>query len=532
MDSSWSVSLLNLLKTRPEILISIASFFVLYFYRVNRNSVLPINWPVIGMLPTMVSHLHDLHDYGVKVLGANRLSFMFKGPWFTGMDMFMTCDPANVNHVFNTHFSSYVKGEEFKEIFDIFGESLLTTDGEKWRWQRKMLHALITNRSFRTYELNVSRDKVENGLIPILNRAAEEKKVIDLEDLFMRLTFDTICNMVVGVDPGCLSYDLPTHTFAKAVDDASDIIFNRHLVPRAWWKTLRWLRVGSERRLAIAGAKMHHFIEQTITERREHINKQKHDGDGKEESIPRSDLLTTFTTQFEESGNKTDFERKEFDNFLHANAKNLLLAGRDTTGAATAWFVWLLSQHPHVERKIVQELRANWPRMEETSPNKNTPFDHEGLAKLVYLHAALLECLRLYPTVALQRKSAVKTTTLPSGHIVHPGTIIIFHLYSMGRMESIWGKDCMEFKPERWFTESGELKHEPSYKFFSFNSGPRTCVGKDISIHKMKTIVAALLYNFHIEVAEGHVVEPMLSIVLRMKHGLKVRITKKDKSGW
>ncbi|XP_072956548.1 noroxomaritidine synthase 3-like [Typha angustifolia] len=527
---NWFASIPTILKAHPEILVSIASFFLLYIYRVNRSSSVPVNWPLIGMFPAMAAHVHHLHDYGVKILAASGMNFTFKGPWFTGMELFVTCDPANVNHVFNTHLSIYPKGEDFYEIFEVFGESLLTTDGEKWKAQRKMIHNLMINRNFRAYELHVSRSKVEKGLIPILNRFAEEKKVIDLEDLFMRLTFDTVSDMVLGVDPGCLSPEFPSHPFAEALDVAAEAIFHRHLIPKSWWKVMKRLNIGKERKLAIAGEKMDKFVAETIAKRREFISKKKHDQT--EQAVPRADLLTTYMTQLAEN-EKNSAEIEQFHQFLHANAKNLVLAGRDTTGASTAWFFWLLSKNPRVQKKIIEELKANWPEVEdETSCNTNTPFDNDGLLKLVYLQAALCECLRLYPTVAVQRKAAIKTDVLPSGHTVYPGTILIFHLYSMGRMEKIWGKDCMEFKPERWIKDNGELKYEPSHKFFAFNSGPRICLGKDISLNKMKTIVAAMLYNFRIEIVEGHVVEPKLSVVMHMKHGLKARIIKKEKRGW
>lgn len=69
------------------------------------------------------------------------------------------------------------------------------------------------------------------------------------------------------------------------------------------------------------------------------------------------------------------------------------------------------------------------------------------------------------------------------------GDKVILETYSMGRIEGVWcgGKDCLEFRPERWVTEDGKLRHEPSYKFFSFNTGPWTCLGKEMAFVQMKT---------------------------------------------
>ncbi|MED6207524.1 hypothetical protein PIB30_036585 [Stylosanthes scabra] len=142
--------------------------------------------------------------------------------------------------------------------------------------------------------------------------------------------------------------------------------------------------------------------------------------------------------------------------------------------------------------------------------------------KLVYLHGALCEVLRLFPPIPLERKQPIKDDILPSGHLVDSSTKIIFSFYAMGRSEEIWEKDCLEFKPERWISEKGEIVHIPSYKFISFNAGPRTCLGKDMSFVQMKMVASAILRYYCVQMVEDHPqVIPSLSITLLMKYGLK-----------
>jgi len=117
---------------------------------------------------------------------------------------------------------------------------------------------------------------------------------------------------------------------------------------------------------------------------------------------------------------------------------------------------------------------------------------------------------------------------LPSGHWVNSNTMIVYSLYTMGRAEEIWGEDCLEFRPERWISKRGGIIHMPSYKFIAFNAGPRSCLGKDMSFTEIKMIAAAMLWNYRIQLAEGHAISPRVSVVLHMKHGLKVTLTKRS----
>ncbi|KAF8411566.1 hypothetical protein HHK36_004121 [Tetracentron sinense] len=494
----------------PEILLAVFCFLFLGRCSSSHNKLIIMrNWPFFGMLPALLLNLQHIHDYLTHVLKLSDCTFVFKGPWFARMDILLTTDPANIHYIMSSNFSNFPKGAEFKKIFDVLGDGIFNSDSDSWRIQRKVSHALINHRGFHQFLEKTSRDEVERGLIPVLEHVSKQGLVVDLQDVFQRFTFDTTCILVSGFDPGCLSIDFPDVPFSKALDDVEEAIFFRHIVPESCWKLLRWLRIGEEKKLSRAWETLDHFIAQYITMKREELSQRKKMKE-KEEGV---DLLTSYMEEDE-----TD------EKFLRDTILNFMIAGRDTTSAALSWFFWLLSKNPSVETKILEEIKAN---LQVKEGEKWRFFNTEELSRLVYLHGALCESLRLFPSVPFQHKAPLVPDILPSGHKVDKNSKILFSLYSMGRMEGIWGKDCLEFKPERWISARGGIIHQPSYKFFAFNAGPRSCIGKEVAFIQMKTVAAAMINNYHVQVVEGHPVSPTTSIILHMKHGLMVRVIKR-----
>jgi len=89
--------------------------------------------------------------------------------------------------------------------------------------------------------------------------------------------------------------------------------------------------------------------------------------------------------------------------------------------------------------------------------------------------------MRLYPPIPLDTKIASGDDVLPDGTVVRKGWFVAYNIYSMGRMESIWGKDFMEFRLERWLKVDGSSEVENPFKFPVFNAGPRICLGKEMA---------------------------------------------------
>ncbi|KAL0443161.1 UNVERIFIED_CONTAM: Alkane hydroxylase MAH1 [Sesamum latifolium] len=308
--------------------------------------------------------------------------------------------------------------------------------------------------------LNCGSFKENDSLVLQPCHFSGNKGCSDLQDILQRFTFDNICKLVLDYDPQSLSIDLPYVPCEKAFNGTVEALLYRHILPESVWKLQKWLGVGKERKLIEAWKAFDEFIYPHITL-----------GDGEQKDD--SKLLTTFRKAYEE---KNIGSSRGLSIFLRDTALNLMFAGRDTTSTCLTWLFWLIATNPLTETKIQEETESKLHLKED----KNWRFfSVEESRKLVYLHGALCESLRLFPPVALEHKAPTAPDTLPTGNYLELNTKVIVSFYSTGRMESVWGKDCLEFKPERWISQGGGMKHEPSYKFPAFNAGPRTCLGKN-----------------------------------------------------
>ncbi|KAK8693528.1 hypothetical protein V6N13_071108 [Hibiscus sabdariffa] len=226
-------------------------------------------------------------------------------------------------------------------------------------------------------------------------------------------------------------------------------------------------------------------------------------------------------------------KRKESysDEFLQHVALNFILAGHDTSAIALSWFFWLVIQHPMVEGKILREICRVLieTRGVDISTWYVEPLGFEELDRLIYLKVALSKTLRLYTSVPEDSKHVVANDVLSDGTFVPAGSSVTYSIYSVGRLRSTWGDDCLEFHPQRWLSadEKEFIKHD-AYKFVAFNAGPRICLGKGLAYLQMKSVAAATLLRHKLTLMPGHKVEHKMSLTLFMKYGLEVNVHGRD----
>lgn len=175
-----------------------------------------------------------------------------------------------------------------------------------------------------------------------------------------------------------------------------------------------------------------------------------------------------------------------------------------------SWFVHFMTLHPRIEQKLLEELRSidaealkslDNEHFNESIQSFSELLTLDTLHKLHYLHACILETLRLYPVVGLVNdalpclalpclnlcsvfvvdrilihlqancvqnpKSAADDDIFPDGTQVRKGNMIMYAPYAMGRLPALWGPDATEYRPERWLV-NGVVQQESPFKFVAF----------------------------------------------------------------
>lgn len=388
---------------------------------------------------------------------------------FHVMNNIITANPKNVEYILKTRFDNYPKGKPFSSILgDLLGRGIFNVDGDSWKFQRKMASLELGSVSIRSYAFQTVTSEIESRLIPLLSSACDKQGMLmDLQDVFRRFSFDTICKFSFGLDPGCLKSCLPVSELAKAFDIASKISAERAMAASpVIWKIKRFFNVGSERKLKEAIKLVDSLANEVIEQKRA------------KGFSTNKDLLSRFMGAIHD------------DKYLRDIVVSFLLAGRDTVASALTCFFWVMAKNP----ESVKRIRAESNRIMGSS-HELVVASFEQMQKMHYLQAAVYETLRLYPPVQFDSKFCESDDVLPDGTFVKKGTRVTYHPYAMGRMRSIWGADCLEFKPERWL-QDGFFKPTNPFKFPVFQAGVRVCLGKDMALVEMKSVALALIRKF------------------------------------
>ncbi|UKZ89631.1 uncharacterized protein TrAFT101_004675 [Trichoderma asperellum] len=200
----------------------------------------------------------------------------------------------------------------------------------------------------------------------------------------------------------------------------------------------------------------------------------------------RPDFMASMTAK--RNGSALSFEE------LTSNAVILIIAGSETTATALSAAAYYLGLYPEIQAKLAQEVRSNFNRPEEITI---TSVQH-----LSYMLAVLDESMRVFPPVpgGLPRYTA-KGGGMIAGEFVPENTHVDVWQWPLYHNPNYWTQ-VEDFIPERWLGDP-KFKDDKRDGFQPFSAGPRNCIGKNLAYAEMRLILARVILEYDITLAEG-----------------------------
>jgi len=360
------------------------------------------------------------------------------------------------------------------------GNGLLTSDGALWRQQRKLIQPAFRHTHVATY------GDVMSAHATRLAGEWRHGEVREIQAEMMKLTLGVVVQSLFGADITGEADDIGR--LMTVVLDASNQRINSALQVPDWVPTSR------HRREKRALAKLDAILQSLIHARRE--------GSGE-----KGDLLSTLLMAVDEESGARMSDRQLRDEMM-----TLFLAGHETTANALTWTWYLLSEHPEVEARVVEELDR------VLSGRVPTVAD---LPNLVYGEMVVREVLRLYPPAPGVAREPIDDIRI-GGYDVPKGSLVTVIMYALHRDPRFFD-DPERFNPDRF--RPGWDDRIPRYAYLPFGGGPRVCIGNGFAMIEARLILATLAQRYRLTMEPGQQVVPMQLVTVRPKHGIRMRLT-------
>lgn len=391
--------------------------------------------------------------------------------------------PDYIESVLVTQSNNFEKSKDYRALRRLLGYGLLTSEGEFWKRQRKLMQPAFHQERIAAYA------EIMIGYTERMLASWKEGQTLDIHEAMMRLTLGIVAKTLFDAD---VSHE------AEDVDAALSFLMGKFMRQAGLAFLLpAWVPLPTSRLLQGAVGRLDKVIYRIIEERRA-------------SGQMSGDLLSALLqVQDEEGVGMTDRQ-------LHDEIMTLFMAGHETTANALSWTWLLLGQNLEVEKKLIQELQC------VLGGRIPTPAD---LPRLVYTDMVLREALRLYPPVWVIGRRALAPFRLGEFELPAKTNVLISQL--MMHRDARYFPEPERFDPDRWRTNDARGASLPRFAYFPFGGGPRVCIGAGFAMMEAVLLLATIAQKFRIEVSPGQTVKMQPTVTLRPRSGIPVTLRKR-----
>ena len=393
-----------------------------------------------------------------------------------GFRVHIPLEPELVQHVLLDNAANYLKPDIVKKLLaPVIGRGLLSSDGQLWRDQRRIVAA------------NFAPAAVD-ALVPVFAAAAREEAeswapgTRDMAAAATATTMRIIADALFAGDRR-LTEEAPMRHIAAALEGFGEARIQAML----GLKVMPWSPRGWRARRGQI------YLRETLTQ----VVRDRLPSGGPDDFLGR--LIRALGDRFADD---------EALALAVDNAATFYLAGHETTANALTWTLFLLSEQAELQEEAAAEARTALAAGAADLPDR-----------LLLLRRILEETLRLYPSAPRFDRQAAAPDRLGE-HEVEPGDIVSIWPWLLHRHRALWDEPDA-FDPGR-FAEGGRPRHR--FQYIPFGAGPRTCVGARFAASEALTILALWLARWRFMPVPGHEVRTHGMVTLRPAGGMPLRL--------
>lgn len=375
--------------------------------------------------------------------------------------MIVAMHPEAVRHVNVANRQNYDKLQSYDVVRKYMtGNGLLTSTGDLWRRQRKLMAPFYTPKGVQAYGEIMLKD----GQRLLERWARRECQTVHMGE---EMTFVTATIILRAM------FSMETDEAIIRMKNAVETMLGFGNSDQSPIRLPLWVPTRKNRTYKQARALVHGYINSVIAQRRVLP----------EAEWPDDLLSRLMRARDEETGEPLS------DNLLRDESITTFFAGHETT-ASTMTFAWYaLAANPHVAGKLHAELDAV---LGDRTPTL------ADLHHLPYTLKVIKEVLRLYPPAPVYMRDAIAEDELGGFHT--QGLPVMLSPYYTHRHPDFW-ENPLEFNPDRWTPELEEKMHP--YAYHPFAAGQRVCIGNNFSLLESHILLSLLAREYAPRLAPG-----------------------------
>jgi cytochrome P450 len=410
--------------------------------------------------------------------------------YFGGVrEAIVTTNPVVIQHVLKTNSENYQKSEiQVKRMGHFLGKGLLTSHGEVWRTQRRLIQ-----KGFDRKQLDILSSLMQDSLAESLRDFDRQARMgpVDIYPQLMKITFEMVGRSLFGAH----LKDEDIHLISRTIATVQEFLVRQTIQPylNPWFGVSGELRRHEEMRTR-ADAILLDYIQQ------------------RRQEAPGHDLLQILLDARYSDGQGMP------DELVLSESMQLLVAGHETSSNALSWLLYLLSSRPDCLERLRQEFE---------SVLSGAPLGYSDVPKFEFAAQVIQEALRLYPPFWMVDRMALSDDRVGDLAIPRGSTVVVF-IYGVHHSPQYW-PNPESFDPER-FSKANEKLRTP-FTHLPFGAGPRGCIGGNYATLQILMILSVLLRKYDFQLASGQAIEARPMVILRPKHGIRMTFTEATMPG-